>query len=145
MAGNPYIEGAGATLQAAGSIYGAIEGSQFAKQKADEEKAIAQLEMQADQQRRQAMEISARRQQVQTVRNAQQARATALSASVNQGAQFSTGAQGGQQGVTSQGNFANLGVSQNLQIGENLFNINSAIDATKIAEADTESKQATAL
>lgn len=134
------IEGGIGLVGLAGGIAGSFETAAGAKQKAQAEQAIAQLEMQADQQRRNAMEISARRQMLQTKRTAQQAGAIALSSAVNQGAQFSSSAQGGQQGVTSQGNYANLGVSQNLQIGENLFNINSEISGAKLTEAEAESK-----
>jgi hypothetical protein len=126
----------------AGSIYGTLESSQAASAKAQEEKQIAGLEMQADQQRRQAMEISARRQQLQTVRSAQQAHSTALAVATNQGAQFGSGAAAGEGQASAQGAYANLGVSQNLQIGEKLFDINSQIDAAKMSEADAESKMA---
>jgi len=84
MPSNPYTAAAGMTLEVAGSVYGAVEGSKYAKQKAEAEKANAMLEMQADQQRRQAMEIDARRRMLQTVRTAQQAQSSALAASVNQ-------------------------------------------------------------
>lgn len=121
-------------------IAGALESSQGAQKKAAAQRYVAQLEMQADQQRRQAMEISARRQQLQTVRTAQQSRAMALSTAVGQGSQFSSSAIEGQAQTGSQAAYANLGVSQNLQIGENLFNINQNIDAAKMTEADAETQ-----
>lgn len=136
------IEGGIGLVGLAGGIAGALETSAGAKQKAEAQKAIFQLEQQADAQRRNAMEIAARRQQLQTVRTAQTARAAALSAAVGQGAQFSSSAQGGQQGVTSQGNYANLGVSQNLLTGEKLFDINSEIGGAKLTEANAETKMA---
>lgn len=129
-------------LSFAGSIYSAFQSSSAAKAKYNSEKQIASLEMQADQVRRQAMEMSARRQQLQTIRTAQQARAMALSTAVGQGAQFSSSAESGQAQTNAQAAYANLGVSQNLQYGEQLFNINSMIDTQKIAEADAESKLA---
>lgn len=127
------------------SILGTLEQSSAAKAKAQEEKQIAALEMQADQQRRQAMEISARRQQLQTVRTAQQARAMALSTAVGQGSQFSSSAESGQAQTNAQAAYSNLGVSQNLQIGEKLFDINAQIDSAKMAEADAESKMSSGL
>ena len=133
-----FAGGAGGLLSAGGSIFSAIESSKAAKEKADAEKQIASLEIQADSQRRQAMELSARRQQLQTVRNAQQAQAMALSAATNQGAAFGSGLQGGLAGVSGQANTANLGVSQNLQFGENLFDINQQIDTQKMNIADAE-------
>lgn len=136
------IEGGFGAFGLAGSIYGSLEQSQGAKAKYAAEKQIAGLEMQADEQRRQAMELSARRQQLQTVRTAQQARAMALSSAVGQGAQFSSSAAAGQAQTSSQAAYANLGVSQNLQFGEQMFNINEQIDAQKIAESEAESKMA---
>lgn len=136
--------GAGSLLSVGGGIFSALESSSAAKDKANSEKQIASLEMQADAQRRQAMELSARRQQLQTVRTAQQAQAMALSSATNQGAQFGSGLQGGLAGVSGQANFANLGVSQNLQFGENMFNINQQIDNQKLAIADDESALASA-
>src|SRR5437879_455768 len=47
---------------------------QAAKQKADAEKQIANLEIQQDAVRQKAMEISARRQSMETLRNQQRAR-----------------------------------------------------------------------
>ena len=126
----------------AGSVYSAFQSSSAAKAKANAEKQIASLEMQADQVRRQAMETSARRQQLQTVRTAQQARAMALSTAVGQGAQFSSSAEAGQAQTASASAYSNLGVSQNLQFGEQLFGINQSIDQQKIAEADAEGKLA---
>jgi hypothetical protein len=142
---NPYLAGAGAALEVGGSIYGALEGSRFAKQKAEQEKAIARLEIEADKQRRDAMDIQARRGMLQNVRNAQQAQANALSSAVGSGAQFSSSAQSGQRQAGAEAAYGNLGISQNLQIGEKLFDINEQIDYTKMSEADTESKQATAM
>lgn len=124
----------------AGSIMGSMESAEGAKAKAAAEKQIAQLEIQADSVRRQAMEMSARRQQLQTVRNAQQAQAQALSNAVNQGAQFSSSASAGQGAVSAQAASANLGVSQSVQFGENIFDINAKVDQQKIAEADAETK-----
>jgi hypothetical protein len=145
MVANPWFTGAGGALEVGGALYGAIEGSRFAKQKAEEEKQIALLERQADEQRRSAMEIQARRGMLQNVRNAQQAQANALSSAVGGGAQFSSSAQSGQRQAGAEAAYGNLGISQNLQIGEKLFDINSQISDAKISEADIESKQATAL
>jgi len=116
----------------------------YAKQKAEAEKANAMLEMQADQQRRQAMEIDARRRMLQTVRTAQQAQSSALAASVNQGGQFSSGLAGGRATVSGEAATSELGISQNLQIGEKLFDINSQIDINKLSIADIESKSSQA-
>lgn len=123
-------------------IYGALGASSAAKHIADEEKQIAALEQQADQQRRTAMEISARRYMMQNVRNSQVARSMALSTATNQGAQFSSGLAGGYGSISGQTGTNILGISQNLQIGEKLFDINSQIDSAKIEEAKYKGQEA---
>jgi hypothetical protein len=137
------ITGIGGGLDLAGlgmSIFGANESSQAAQAKYDAQKKIAGLEIQADAQRRQAMEISARRNMLQTVRNAQQAQAQALANATSQGAQFGSGLAGGKGTVAGEAGTQMLGVSQNLQIGEKMFDINDQINMQKMAESDAESK-----
>lgn len=123
-----------------GSLLGGMQSASGAKAKFQAEQNIASLEMQANEQRRQAMELSARRQQLQNVRSAQQASSMALASAVNSGAQFSSSAQAGQAQAGAQAAYGNLGISQNRQIGENIFNIDSSIDAQKLAEAQAESQ-----
>jgi hypothetical protein len=145
---------AGYDYQSAGSAFGDIAGfgmqafgafgaAGAAGQAAAASKAIAQDEMAADQQRRTAMELSARRQSVQDLRMNQRARAMATQNATTQGAQFGSGLAGGIGSISGQSGNNQLGISQNLQIGENLFNINQQIDAEKMAEADAKSKEAT--
>lgn len=136
------IQGSFGIAGLAGGIAGSLETSEGASQKYAAQKQIARLQMLADQQRRQQMETDARRQMLQTVRNAQQAGAIGLSNAVAQGAQFGSGAAAGQGQVSAQSAYSNLGTSQSLQIGEQMFNINEQIDAQKIAEADAETKMA---
>lgn len=124
-------------------IAGALGAANAAKKKSGAERAIAGFEMQADQQRRQAMELNASRQSLQTLRNAQQARSISLAAATNQGAQFGSGLAGGQATVSGQAGNSLLGISQNLEIGRNLFNINQNIDAAKMTVADAETQMAT--
>jgi hypothetical protein len=137
------IAGFGAAGDLAGiglSLFGASESSKGAQAKYDAQKKIAGLEIQADAQRRQAMEISARRNMLQTVRNAQQAQAQALANATSQGAQFSSGLAGGKGTVSGEAGTQMLGVSQNLQIGEKMFDINDQINMQKMAESDAESQ-----
>jgi len=86
-------------------------------------------------QKQQAMELSARRSQIKIIRNTQRARAMGQQAAVSQGAQFGSGYQGGQAQAQNQGAFNLLGVNNNLEIGENIFAINKNItaDNAKIA------------
>jgi hypothetical protein len=135
-----FAGGAGALFSTGASIYGAIEGSKAANKKYQSEQAIAQYEMQANQQRRLAMELNARRRQRETVRTAQQAQANAMSAATSQGAQFGSGLQGGLAGVSAQSATAQEGIYQNLQIGEKLFDIDQNIDAAKLQAAQAETQ-----
>ena len=135
-----YVTGGAGVLGLAGSIFGGIESSQGAQSKYQSEMQIANLQMQEDQQRRQAMEISARRQQLENVRKAQQFSAANLAAAVNQGAQFSSAGEAGRSAPGAAAAYSNLGISQNLQIGEQLFNINQQISEQKINEAKAESQ-----
>jgi hypothetical protein len=134
------LGGLGELASLSGQFLGVSESSQGAQAKYDAQKKIAALEMQADAQRRQAMEISARRNMLQTVRNAQQAQAQALANATSQGAQFGSGVAGGKGTVAGEAGQQMLGVSQNLQIGENMFDINNQINIQKMNEADAESK-----
>lgn len=136
--------GLGGLVSLGTGIEGALLGSKSAKDAAREQRAIAQLDIQADAQRKEAMELSARRQQTETVRQAQMARSLALTNATNQGAQFSTGLQGGYASISGQSTFNELGVSQNLQIGEKLFDINAQIDAAKMELAKDQSGEAEA-
>lgn len=124
-------------------VYGSLGAAGASKQEAQISKQIAGLEIQADQQRKTAMEISARRMQTESVRNAQRARSMALQNATTQGAQFGSGLQGGYGSIEGQSAFNQLGVSQNLQIGENLFGINQQIDVQKMAMADAKSTEST--
>jgi hypothetical protein len=89
-----------------------------------------------------AMELDARRQQMQDVRTAQQARAMSLATGVAQGGSGFVGgssARGGAYGeISGQSNVNLLGVSQNLQIGETIFGLNTDISNQKIAQNNLE-------
>lgn len=137
------IQGGLSAFGLAGSAFGTLESMQGANQQSAASQQIARLEMQQNQVRQQAMEMSARRQQLQTVRTAQQSRAMALSAAVGQGAQFSSSAQAGQAQTAAQSAYAQQGVSQSLQFGEQLFSLDNSIDQQKLLEAKAQTKTAT--
>lgn len=124
-------------------LAGGIGGVSAAHQAAGIQQKITGLETQANDQRRQAMELSARRQQLEIFRNTQRARASGLNASVNQGAQFGSGKAGGQAQATDQGLFNIAGVNQNLGIGRNLFSINNDISQQKMQLSAVQGDMAT--
>lgn len=98
---------------------------------AQQNQQIAQEEQQADAVRRQAMEVDARRRSLETVRNAQRANATSLTNATSQGAQYGSGLQGGYGQISGQANTSLQGIQQQLDFGNQLFDINSGINQNK--------------
>lgn len=99
---------------------------------------IVGYERQAEAQRRQAMEMDARRRQTEIIRNQQRARSLGLAAATSQGASRGTGLQGGYGQISGQTGTDILGVQQNLQIGRNIFDINANITNQRLAASDLE-------
>lgn len=128
----------GLALQA----YGGISASKEAQHQAEIQQKIYGLESSVNDQRKQAMELSANRQQLENFRNVQRIRASGMNAAVNQGAQYGSGISGGQAQATSQGLFNSLGISQNLQIGRNIFGLNDQISQQKVQLSQSQSSQA---
>lgn len=77
--------------------------------------------------RKQAMELDAKRQQTEIIRNQQRARALALTTATAQGAQRGTGLQGGYAQISGQSNVNALGIDQQLSLGRNMFNLNAQL------------------
>jgi hypothetical protein len=135
--------GFGSALSVGGSIFGALEGSSIANSISQDQQAIAHTEIDENTVRRNAMELSARRQQMQTVRQQQMARSIAQTAATSQGAQFGTGLQGAYGSISGQSNQNQLGVSQNLQFGEQMFTLDSQLDLEKMKLSQDQSSLAT--
>lgn len=91
-----------------------------------------QLEQQLEAERKKQMELAARRQQLEVVRNAQRMHALSTTVATAQGAQFGSGYAGGQAQITQDAGYNLLGINQNLEIGRNMFGINSQISANKL-------------
>lgn len=125
------------------SLFGGSGQAEAAKKTAQAKKNIAGLEMQQDAVRKQAMEMSANRQQMEVLRNSQRARSLALNSATSQGAQFGSGLQGGFGQVQGAANWNNLGITQNLQSGQQMFGLNSQINQQKMNISDYESSAAT--
>lgn len=125
------------------SIISSYEKAQYAKQAAEEQQQISGLEQGINDQKRVQMELSASRQQMEIFRNAQRLRAQSTQAAVNQGAQYGSGLQGGLAGVTAGANWNAQGVSQNLQIGENIFGLTGQISQHKQSLARIQGEAAT--
>lgn len=125
------------------SLFGAAGAASNAKQSAQISQNIAGDEEGINDQKRQQMEMSARRQNLETLRNAQRQRSQATASAVNQGANMGSGIQGGLGQITDQTGTNLQGVNQNLAIGENIFNYNDQISEQKKALANVQSSQAT--
>lgn len=143
ISGNPLAIASG-VIGLGASIFGGLGQMDAAKQKAAAENQIAQLEMGQDNVRRQAMELSANRQQTEVLRNAQRARSLALNNATSQGAQFGSGLSGGYGQISGGANWNNLGITQNLGFGEKMFDLNSQINQQKMNIGDAASSSATA-
>jgi len=128
------VAAAGLGMQA----YGMSQQMSGAKQAAAASQAIAADEIQQDALRRQAMELSAARQEKEILRNQQRARALALNATVNQGGQTgnSTSALGGAVGqISGQTTTNQVGLEQNLALGRSMFDINNDVNRQKMLMA----------
>lgn len=119
-----------------------------AQQAAVYNKNILNDELQQENVRRQAMELDAKRNSLQVVRQSQQARAMAIASATSQGAGFfgnnqaSSGLFGGLGQISGDTNFNLLGINQNLQAGRKMFDINADINQQKIGLAGTQSQMA---
>jgi hypothetical protein len=125
------------------SVYSALMGSSAAKQSANISSQIAGVQEQENQQRQLAMQISARRQQTEIIRNTQRARAMSLTTASNQGAAFGSGLSGAQAGIQGQGAYNLQGVNQQLQVGNAIFGMDSQIDQYKVQLAQLGGQEAT--
>lgn len=122
-----------------GSFSGADHTAEYAQQMNAQEQQKFGLEKQVNEQRRQSMELSASRQNLETFRRVQQARAAGLQAATNQGAQFGSGYAGGQGSINAQGMFNVQGVNQNLAIGRNIFGLDNQITDVNARESTIKS------
>lgn len=114
---------------------GAMLQAQGAREQAQASQKIAGFEMDIEAQKRAAMELDANRKNLEILRNAQRARAMGLTTATSQGANKGSGLQGGYGQVSGQTTDNLLGVSQNLDIGRNIFDINALISEQKMAIA----------
>lgn len=124
-------------------LYGGFSAISDEKQIAKIQQQEVGVELQQDQVRRQAMEMSAQRQMLQQVRGNQMARSQALATAGAQGAQFGSGLQGAYGSIGGQTATNISGISQGLQFGESMFNLNAQLDQLKIQQAGAESNLAT--
>jgi hypothetical protein len=123
---------AGVGLSVAGTL---TNMSAAAKANAAQKQVIAG-EQAAEAQRQKAMELDARRRQLETFRNVQRSRSLALTNATNQGAQQGSGLQGGYGQIAGEGGTNLLGINQGLEVGRDLFSISGQISQAKMRLAD---------
>lgn len=128
----------GLAMQLLGSNKAATASNSYYKTQAD----IAGLEGKVNDQRKMAMEVDARRRQLEVVRNNQKARAMSETTATNQGAAFGSGLQGAYGGIGGQSGTNFLGVNQNLEIGRNIFGLDTQISQDRVAAAGYQGDQA---
>jgi hypothetical protein len=124
-------------------LFGGMGQAAVAKQQAQVSMGIAADEQQVQVQKQQQMQLEAQRQGLQNFRNVQQAQATSLSRATSQGAEFGSGLQGGLAGASNEGFQNALGINQNLEIGKNIFGIDTDISAKRIQMAQLGGQAAT--
>lgn len=129
---------------AGGALSGGLSAADLASQESQVSQQITGLQQQENNQRQLAMQISARRQQTEMTRKAQLASSQGLASGVNQGAQFSSSVQAGQQQATSEGDYNLQGSNQNLEIGNQLFGIQNQITGKQIQMSGLQGQQASA-
>lgn len=127
----------------AASLFGTAGASSASSQYYQTQQNIAGLEGKVNDQRKAAMEVDARRRQLEVVRNNQRARSMAQTTATNQGAQFGSGLQGAYGGISGQSETNLTGVNQNLEIGRNIFGLDTQISQQRVAAAGFESQRST--
>jgi small-conductance mechanosensitive channel len=125
-------------------LFGGLGQAKASKRNAQIEQQIATQERAQNALRRQSMELDANRKKIENIRNVQLSRAMAMNTAVAQGAQFGSGLAGGLAQITGRGNWNELGINQNLQIGQNMFNIDDQISNLKMQKAEVGGDMATA-
>jgi len=135
--------GLGALTSIAGGVFSAVTGSEDASKISSIQQAMAQTEMQENATRRSAMEVQSRREQTQNIRQSQMARSMALNTATNQGAQFGSALGGAYGSISGQSNVNQLGISQNLQFGEHMFDLSDQMSGEKQALSQAQSNAAT--
>lgn len=126
------------------SAFGAVSQRSAAKEQSAIQQQMIRQEQEQEENRKKAMELDARRRQMEIIRQSQRVRAMGLTAANAQGAAFGSGLQGGYGQASGQTGVNLLGVQQNLQLGETSFDINSQISQSRIQLAQAQGAYASA-
>ncbi len=106
-------------------LFGADKSADYSKQISAVQSQIYGVEQQENYQKYVQMLYQSQRQEIQNLRQVQQARSASLAAGENQGAQYGSGVRGGQSAASAEGGFNALGISQAVQTGNALYGLTS--------------------
>lgn len=126
--------GAGLGMQA----FGGLTTNSATREANEAQQRNIQLEQQVEGQRRQMMNLDFQRKSMENLRNAQRARSISLTNATSQGAGFGSGLQGGYGQIAGQSGTNQVGLNQNFQIGQNVFDLNAQISQNKITMANAQ-------
>jgi len=126
------------------SLFGSHKQSQIAGQEAQVSNQMIGVEQQQNDLRQQVMNLSARRSQMEVLRNAQRARAMAVQAGANQGASYGSGLAGGLASVTDQAAYGLQGIGLQQQAGNQMFGYDRTISGYKQQLATLKGQEASA-
>lgn len=129
------MEPISALLSGGFSLFGTLSSMQGSSQVNQAQQRTIELEKEAEGQRHQAMVLDSERKSMETLRNNQRARAMGLEAATSQGANKGSGLAGAYGQMSGQTGVNLLGISQNREIGENMFSINNKISDQKMQMA----------
>jgi len=126
------------------SIFGGSSMSSTAKESAQVSQQMFATEEDENNVRRQAMEMSARRSQIETLRTAQRARAMAVQAGSTQtGSLTGSGVKGGIAETQNEGLYGLQGINNQLSFGRHLFDLDDHMNMLKAQQASLQSSMAT--
>lgn len=108
-------------------LFGGFAAADNAKQQSQVSSQITGEEAKINKQKQLQRQLESRRMQLQTIRNAQRARAQGESVAVNQGANLGSGLQGAKGQNTAEANFNLTGIGQAGEISNTIAGINQNI------------------
>lgn len=109
------------------SAYGAYQNYQGQKDTAQAQQEALAIQKQQEAERKKAMELDAARRTREMVRQQVAARGMSLATTTNQGAEGGSALQGAYGGESGRTGVNMLGVSQNLEIGREMFGLNQGL------------------
>lgn len=124
------------------SAYGAYQNYQGQKAANEASQQSLAIQQQQEAERKKAMELDAARRTREIIRQNVAARSLSLAAVTNQGAEFGSALPGAYGGESGRSGVNALGVSQNLEIGNTMFGLNSQLTDARSSYLNAQSRSA---